>query len=147
MVDCHFIMFFNQPPALTPNELNFDLPAEEYGIDISDGLRWEEWANTERKYQRPPMVSQFLQELLSDDWAGPEDPRFENLNIFALFIIISGTILRAVCLSLPITDRDKRSIESYSESGPVFAICLVRLVKLIEHFRGGCLNGNDCKRG
>lgn len=90
MLDCHFIMFFNQPPNLTPTELKFDFPAEENGIDISDDLAWEAWAKNERKYQRAPTLSEFLQELMSDTWMGPEDPRFENLNIFVLFIVASG---------------------------------------------------------
>ncbi|KAJ5180652.1 hypothetical protein N7492_003862 [Penicillium capsulatum] len=147
MIDTHFIMFFNQPPALIPQELNYDLPAEEDGIDISDNVTWEAWARNERKYQRPPIVSQFLQELMSDDWSGPEDPRFDNLNVFALFIIISGRFSRSAPIYFLLADDDKRSIESYLEFGPVFVTCLVRSVKWIGVFKGGWLNGNDCNRG
>lgn len=91
MIDTHFIIFFNTPPLLSPFELGFDLPAEDCGVDISDSLTWEDWVDNERKYQRPPPLNQFIQELLSDNWAGIEDTRFQNLNIFALFIIISST--------------------------------------------------------
>ncbi|KAJ5569456.1 uncharacterized protein N7459_008886, partial [Penicillium hispanicum] len=90
MIDCHFIMFFNNPPHFTQAELDFDLPAEDRGIDISDEVAWQEWALNERKYQRPPSLSQLLKELLSDHWTGSEEPRFENLNIFTLFIVISA---------------------------------------------------------
>ncbi|KAJ5222952.1 uncharacterized protein N7469_009192 [Penicillium citrinum] len=90
MIDTHFIIFFNAPPVLSPFELDFDLPAEEAGVDISDSLAWEEWASNERKHQRPPPLNQLMQELLADNWTGIDDPRFQNLNIFTLFIIISS---------------------------------------------------------
>ena len=85
-----FHHFFNAPPVLSPFELDFDLPAEEAGVDISDSLAWEEWASNERKHQRPPPLNQLMQELLADNWTGIDDPRFQNLNIFTLFIIISS---------------------------------------------------------
>ncbi|KAJ5999820.1 hypothetical protein N7481_000229 [Penicillium waksmanii] len=93
MIDTHFIMFFNSPPLLSPFELGFDLPAEDAGVDISDTSTWEEWVTNQRKYQRPPPLNQFIQELLSDNWAGKEDTSFQNLNVFALFIVISSTTL------------------------------------------------------
>lgn len=93
MMDCHFVTFFNHPPYLTLNELSFDLPAEENGIDISDDKTWELWAKNERKHQRPPPLDKFVLELLSDVWSGTEDPRFKNLNIFALFVVIFGEFL------------------------------------------------------
>ncbi|CAI7598944.1 unnamed protein product [Penicillium pancosmium] len=89
MIDTHFIIFFNSPPLLSPFELGFDLPAEDAGVGISDTSTWEEWVANERKYQRPPPLNRFIQELLSDNWAGKEDARFQNLSIFALFIVIS----------------------------------------------------------
>lgn len=102
MIDTHFIIFFNSPPLLSPFELGFDLPAEDAGVDISDTSTWEEWITNERKYQRPPPLNRFIQELLSDNWAGKEDTRFQNLNIFALFIVISSmthafTLRRGLC--------------------------------------------------
>ena len=90
MIDCHFIMFQNVPPNFTVKEFNFDLPAEEQGIDIPDEITWTQWAMNERKYRRPPCLSQLINELLSDTWTGPEDPRFENIGVFALWIVISG---------------------------------------------------------
>lgn len=92
MIDCHFIMFQNVPPNFTVKEFNFDLPAEEQGIDILDEIEWSQWAINERKYRRPPCLSQLLNELLSDTWTGPEDPRFENIGVFALWIVISGKL-------------------------------------------------------
>ncbi|OQE26673.1 hypothetical protein PENSTE_c005G04517 [Penicillium steckii] len=89
MIDTHFIIFSNAPPVLSPFELGFDLPAEDAGVDICDPLTWEDWASHERKCQRPPPLNQFMWELLSDNWTGIDDPRFQNLNIFTLFIIIS----------------------------------------------------------
>lgn len=91
MIDTHFIIFSNAPPVLSPFELGFDLPAEDAGVDICDPLTWEDWASHERKCQRPPPLNQFMWELLSDNWTGIDDPRFQNLNIFTLFIIISST--------------------------------------------------------
>lgn len=90
MIDCHFIMFQNIPPNFTLKEFEFDLPVEEYGIDIPDETTWNQWATNERRFERPPCLSQFVQELLSDNWTGPEDPRFENIGVFALWIVISG---------------------------------------------------------
>jgi hypothetical protein len=90
ILDCHNIMFFNDPPMLTSHELRFDLPAEEQGIDILDATKWELWASDERKHQRPPQLNLFVQELLSDTWGGPEDPRYRKLGFFALFVVISG---------------------------------------------------------
>lgn len=89
MIDTHFIIFFNALPILSPSELGFDLPAEEAGVDITDRSAWEDWAASERKYQRPPPLNKFIRDLLSDSWTGINDPRYQNLNIFALFIIIS----------------------------------------------------------
>lgn len=94
MIDCHFIMFFNNPPCLTPAELSFDLPAEENGIDIPGDKAWELWAKNERQHRRPPPLNEFVKELLSDGWSGTEDPRFKNLNTFALFVVIFGEFLR-----------------------------------------------------
>lgn len=93
MIDTHFIIFFNALPVLAPFELDFDLPAEEAGVDILDNSTWEDWARNERRYQRPPPLNQFIHELLSDDWTGIDDARFQNLNIFALFIVISSMSL------------------------------------------------------
>lgn len=93
MIDTHFIIFFNSPPLLSPFELGFDLPAEDAGVDISDTSTWEEWVMNERKYQRPPPLNRFIEELLSENWAGIDDRRLQNLNIFALFIVISSTAL------------------------------------------------------
>lgn len=90
MMDCHFIMFFNNPPNFTPTELQFDLPAEEEGIDILDSPTWKLWAENERKYHRPPPLNQFIQQLLTDNWCGHENERFENLSIFSLYVVISG---------------------------------------------------------
>lgn len=90
MIDTHFIIFFNALPTLSPFELGFDLPAEEAGVDITDRSAWENWAANERKYQRPPPLNNFIQDLLSDTWTGIDDPRYQNLNIFALFIVISS---------------------------------------------------------
>jgi hypothetical protein len=90
MMDCHYIMFFNDPPILTAPELRFDLPAEEKGIEIPDATTWELWATKERNYQRPPPLNLFIQELLSDSWTGPEDPRYKNLSFFALYVVITG---------------------------------------------------------
>ncbi|KAJ5116126.1 hypothetical protein N7456_000474 [Penicillium angulare] len=92
MLDCHNIMFFNCPPQFTPSEFCFDLPAEEKGIDIRDSATWEVWAENERKHDRPPPLNEFIQELLSDTWKGTEDPRMNNLNIFATFIVVSGEL-------------------------------------------------------
>lgn len=44
MIDCHFTIFFNNPPYFTITELQFDLPAEEEGTDIMDSLEWKLWA-------------------------------------------------------------------------------------------------------
>lgn len=90
MIDCHFIMFQNVPPNFTLQELEFDLPAEEQGIDITDEVTWSQWAMNERKFQRPPPLNRFVNELLSDSWTGPEDARFENIGLFALWLVISG---------------------------------------------------------
>lgn len=90
MIDTHNIIFFNNPPYFIVREFEFDLPAEEKGIDISDATTWELWAQSEREYLRPPPTGRFLKELLNQEWGGPEDPMFENLSVFALFIIISG---------------------------------------------------------
>ncbi|KAJ5730578.1 uncharacterized protein N7483_005086 [Penicillium malachiteum] len=95
MLDCHNIMFFNSPPQFTPSEFDFDLPAEEKGIDIRDNMEWEAWAQNERKFPRPPPLNEFIQELLSDDWKGIDDPRFKHLNVFALFIAVSVFGLRS----------------------------------------------------
>ncbi|KAJ5651875.1 hypothetical protein N7507_009301 [Penicillium longicatenatum] len=100
MLDCHNIMFFNTPPQFTASEFGFDLPAEERGIDIRDSATWETWALSERKYQRPPPLKTFVQELLSDDWPGLDDPRYSNLNVFALFIVVSANNIRAKIKSL-----------------------------------------------
>ncbi|KAJ5621569.1 hypothetical protein N7528_006352 [Penicillium herquei] len=78
------------PPHFTPSEFCFDLPAEERGIDIRDHMEWEAWAQNERNYPRPPPLNEFIQELLSDDWKGIDDPRLKHLNIFALFIVVSA---------------------------------------------------------
>ncbi|KAJ5623419.1 hypothetical protein N7490_012024 [Penicillium lividum] len=90
MLDCHNIMFLNTPPQFTATEFGFDLPAEEIGIDLGDSATWEIWAQNEREYQRPSPLNRFIQELLSDDWPGLEDPKYSNLNIFALFIVVSA---------------------------------------------------------
>ncbi|KAJ5549382.1 hypothetical protein N7513_006616 [Penicillium frequentans] len=90
MLDCHNIMFFNTPPQFTASEFGFDLPAEERGIDIRDSATWEIWAQNEREHQRPSPLNIFVQELLSEDWPGLDDPRYSNLNVFALFIVVSG---------------------------------------------------------
>lgn len=90
MIDTHNIIFFNNPPYFTMTEFEFDLPAEEKGVDISDPSDWELWAKNERRFQRPPPTGQLLMELLAENWKGPQDPRFQNLNVFSLFIIISG---------------------------------------------------------
>lgn len=90
MLDCHNIMFFNTPPQFTASEFGFDLPAEERGIDIRDSATWEIWAQNEREHQRPSPLNIFVQELLSDDWPGLNSPRYSDLNVFALFIVVSG---------------------------------------------------------
>ncbi|KAJ5306928.1 hypothetical protein N7508_005943 [Penicillium antarcticum] len=90
MMDCHYIMFFNDPPILSAPELGFDLPAEEKGMDIPDAITWELWARNERKHQRPPPLNLFIQELLLDNWTGSEDQRYKNLNFFALYVVISA---------------------------------------------------------
>jgi hypothetical protein len=90
MMDCHFIIFFNNPPNLTTTELQFDLPAEEEGIDILDSSSWQSWANNQRKYRRPPPLNQFVQQLLTNIWCGVDDPLFENLSMFSLYVVISG---------------------------------------------------------
>lgn len=94
MLDSHNIMFFNCPPQFTPSEFCFDLPAEENGIDIRNDDEWETWAQNEMNFQRPPPVNEFIKALLSDDWKGQNDPRFKHLNVFALFIIVSGMFSR-----------------------------------------------------
>jgi hypothetical protein len=90
MIDYHFIMFFNYPPLFSATEFTFDLPAEDKGIDITDPDTWHEWVHNEKKFQRPPLLNEFLQPLLSETWVGLADPCFEHLSIFALFIVISG---------------------------------------------------------
>lgn len=90
MMDCHFIMFFNNPPNFTATELAFDLPAEEEGVDIPDGPTWKIWKQNEAKRQRPPPLNQFVQKLLSNDWHGYDDGNFGNLSIFSLYVVISG---------------------------------------------------------
>ncbi|KAJ5769431.1 hypothetical protein N7520_003990 [Penicillium odoratum] len=90
MLDCHNIMFLNTPPQFTVTEFGFDLPAEEKGIDLGDSATWEIWAQNEREYQRPSPLNRFIQELLSDDWPGLEDPKYSNLNVFTLFVVVSG---------------------------------------------------------
>lgn len=90
MIDSHFIMFFNDPPLFSATEFTFDLPAEDKGIEVSDLDTWHEWVQNEKDFQRPPPLNEFLQLLLSDNWIGLADPRFEHLSIFALFIVISG---------------------------------------------------------
>ncbi|KAJ5909535.1 hypothetical protein N7504_004178 [Penicillium tannophilum] len=90
MLDCHNIMFFNTPPQFTASEFGFDLPAEERGIDIRDSATWEIWAQNEREHQRPSPLNIFVQELLSDDWPGLNSPRYSDLNVFALFIVVSA---------------------------------------------------------
>lgn len=93
MMDCHFTIFFNNPPYFTITELQFDLPAEEEGTDILDPSAWKLWAEKQTKHQRPPPLNQFIQKLLSDKWEGPDDSQFENLNVFALYVVISGECL------------------------------------------------------
>ncbi|KAJ6016210.1 hypothetical protein N7540_010801 [Penicillium herquei] len=73
------------PPQFTPSEFGFDLPAEEKGIDFRDNMEWEAWAQNERKFPRPPPLNEFIQELLSDDWKGIDDPRFKHLNPGIIF--------------------------------------------------------------
>lgn len=93
MIDSHFIMFFNDPPLFCAIEFTFDLPAEDKGIDIIDLDTWHEWVQNEQRFRRPPPLAEFLQLLLDDNWDGLEDPRFEHLSVFALFIVISGNQL------------------------------------------------------
>ncbi|KAJ5908069.1 hypothetical protein N7495_000751 [Penicillium taxi] len=89
-MDGHFTNFFNNPPHLMATELKFDLPVDEKAIDIWDATKWKLWANKEMKHQRPPPLNQFIQDLLSDNWPGFDDPCYENLSIFALFLAISA---------------------------------------------------------
>lgn len=91
-MDCHFVMFFNNPPYLTLAEMSFDLPTEETGFDLLDDTAWELWAMNERRYPRPAPLNQFMQELLCDQWAGADDTWFYNINVFVMFIVISGEI-------------------------------------------------------
>lgn len=93
MIDSHFIMFFNDPPLFCATEFAFDLPAEDKGIDITDLDTWHEWVQNERRFRRPPPLAEFLRLLLDDHWKGLDDPRFEHLSVFALFIVISGNQL------------------------------------------------------
>lgn len=93
MMDCHFTIFFNNPPYFTITELQFDLPAEEEGTDILDSSEWKLWAEKQTKHQRPPLLNQFIQTLLLDKWEGLDDPQFKNLNVFALYVVISGECL------------------------------------------------------
>lgn len=91
-MDCHFVMFCNNPPYLTLAEMSFDLPTEETGFDLLDDTAWELWAMNERRYPRPAPLNQFMQELLCDQWAGADDTWFYNINVFVMFIVISGEI-------------------------------------------------------
>lgn len=99
MMDCHFIMFFNNPPNLTVTELKFDLPAEEEGVDIPDSPTWKLWMENEIKCPRPPPLNEFIQKLLSNEWQGPDGFEWNNLSIFSLYVVILGEIFRqSLCL-------------------------------------------------
>ncbi|KAK1141007.1 hypothetical protein N8T08_009664 [Aspergillus melleus] len=90
LMDCHLVMLFNNPPHLTLMEMQFDLPAEEHGFHIPDQAAWELWATSDREYTQPPPLNRFVQELLQNDWPGVGQDQYQKLNVFDMFIIISG---------------------------------------------------------
>jgi hypothetical protein len=139
MMDCHFIMFFNNPPNLTTTELQFDLPAEEEGIDILDSFTWQFWAENERKNHRPPPLNQFIKQLLTDKWCGPDDARFKNLSIFSLYVVISGENINNHTLNLEPVEltHQKHSFELFLDCDRVFVIYLMQSNSLIGHSLDG----------
>lgn len=92
VMDCRFVMFYNNPPYLNPLELQFDLPAGDEGIDIADDKSWEPWALDQRSHGRPPSMNELMQALMCNQWTGPGDPQFGNLSIFNMLLLMLGEI-------------------------------------------------------
>ncbi|KAJ9252163.1 transcriptional regulator family: Fungal Specific TF [Paecilomyces variotii] len=90
VMDCRFVMFYNNPPYLNPLELQFDLPAGDEGIDIADDKSWEPWALDQRSRGRPPSMNELMQALMCNQWTGPGDPQFGNLSIFNMLLLMLG---------------------------------------------------------
>lgn len=90
IMDCRFVIFYNNPPYLNPLELHFDLPADDEGIDIVENEAWELWALNRRAHGRPPPLDELIQALLRDKWDSSHDLHFDNLSIFNMLLLILG---------------------------------------------------------
>ncbi|KAJ9269565.1 transcriptional regulator family: Fungal Specific TF [Paecilomyces variotii] len=90
VMDCRFVMFYNNPPYLNPLELQFDLPAGDEGIDIAGDESWEPWALDQRSHGRLPSMNELMQALMCNEWTGPGNPQFGNLSIFNILLLMLG---------------------------------------------------------
>lgn len=90
VMDCRFVMFYSNPPYLSPLELQFRFPARDEGIDIADDEPWEPWALEQKSHGPTPQVNELMQAFMCDHWTGPDSPHFDNLSIFSMLLLMIG---------------------------------------------------------